>query len=29
MKDLQSMARKPLKGDGDTHGIYYTTFNVL
>ena len=26
MKDLQSMARKSLKGDGDTHRIYYTKF---
>ena len=24
MKDLQSMARKSLKGDGDTHRIYST-----
>ena len=26
MKGLQSMARKSLEGDGDTHGIYSTHF---
>ena len=29
MKGLQSMARKPLQGDGGTHRIYFRTFQFI